>query len=158
MGVERDTGPRPPAGTKPGTADGLPSRVLDKISPEPNTGCWLWTGSLNRGGYGMLWAHNKRGLAHRMVYLMSGKTIPDGLQLDHLCRVRNCVNPDHLRPVTQRENILRGSGMSTVHAAKSCCPKCGGSYHTLKSNGQRRCRACKNEINRLYATRKRASI
>ncbi len=65
--------------------------------------CWLWTGALDKGGYGFF--QNKR--AHRMSYEWAKGPIPAGLQLDHLCFVRNCVYPDHLEPVTAKENTRR---------------------------------------------------
>jgi len=65
--------------------------------------CWLWTGPLNPGGYGT----NGGRLAHRVVYERLIGQIPAGLTLDHLCRVRNCVNPQHLEPVTIAENLRR---------------------------------------------------
>jgi hypothetical protein len=76
--------------------------------PEPNSGCWLWTGRLNRYGYGHAIFDRKLQLAHRVAYTLFKGSIPSGLQLDHLCRVRCCINPDHLEPVTNKENLSRG--------------------------------------------------
>lgn len=78
--------------------------VWERIFPEPNTGCWLWGGALNRGGYGTFGRHH---LAHRYVYEMLRAPISEGLQIDHKCRVRCCVNPDHMEPVTGEENTRR---------------------------------------------------
>ncbi len=75
----------------------------DKIMPEPNSGCWFWLGALSRG-YGSL----KNARAHRVAYEMTIGPIPEGLVIDHLCRVTSCVNPDHLEAVTQAENVRRG--------------------------------------------------
>lgn len=72
------------------------------------TGCWLWTGPLDRQGYGRLKRFNGNTLAHRAVYTLLVGPITYGLTLDHLCRVRHCVNPDHLEPVTHAENCRRG--------------------------------------------------
>lgn len=69
--------------------------------------CWLWTGSLTWDGYGLFRENNRRTGAHRFAYEYHVGPIPAGLQLDHLCRVRNCVNPDHLEPVTASENTRR---------------------------------------------------
>lgn len=73
------------------------------ISPEPNTGCWLWLGTLSDNGYG-IYAHRR---AHRIAFEQMKGGIPPGLDLDHLCRVRCCVNPEHLEPVTRKENCRR---------------------------------------------------
>lgn len=75
-------------------------------------GCWLWTGTLNRWGYGTFARTPVRGvgrrvLAHRFAYELLGHTIPDGLTLDHLCGRAACVRPDHLEPVTNSENVRR---------------------------------------------------
>lgn len=85
----------------------LGGRFASKIEPQPD-GCWLWTASCGRGGYGQVWHGGTMARAHRVVYLLvTGSPIPDGLELDHLCRVRHCVNPEHLEPVTRQENQRR---------------------------------------------------
>lgn len=81
--------------------------VNARISPEPNTGCWLWSGAILRSGYGSITIDNRTRMAHRHVYEMVVGKIPSGLCIDHLCRVRSCVNPDHLEPVTTAENLRR---------------------------------------------------
>lgn len=75
------------------------------------TPCWIWKRTRSRKGYGMVWdkQRNRLGMAHRVVYEQEGGTIPDGLQLDHLCQQRACVNPEHLEPVTQAVNQQRGA-------------------------------------------------
>lgn len=91
----------------------LPQVIQNKIMPEPNSGCWLWTGYIASNGYGKgpvrvapgLWTQR---WAHRLVYEAIRGPIPKGLHLDHKCRVTCCVNPDHLEPVTPRENQRRG--------------------------------------------------
>ena len=72
------------------------------------SGCWLWQGYKNPKGYGIAGHNGKICRAHRVMYEELVGPIPEGLDIDHLCRVRHCVNPDHLEPVTRRENILRG--------------------------------------------------
>jgi len=81
-------------------------------------------------------------MAHRAVYESERGPIPEGMTLDHLCRNRGCVNPDHLEPVTNRENILRGVSPSAVHAAKTHC-RCGLDYDSVDRNGFRYCSRCK---------------
>ena len=85
------------------------------------SGCWLWTSSRRTNGYGEMAAWGKNRLAHRVMYELLIGPIPDGLVLDHLCRTPACVNPDHLEAVTERENILRGSGAAAANARKTHC-------------------------------------
>jgi HNH endonuclease len=80
-------------------------KFFDRI--EPTGFCWLWTGGLNNCGYGQVTYRGKTCSAHRAVYTELVGEIPKGLQLDHLCHIRNCVNPDHLEPITKAENMRR---------------------------------------------------
>lgn len=89
----------------------LPTRIEDNIHRIPETGCWIWMGELNRNGYGRISFGGARRMVHRIVYILLVKSIPDGLHLDHLCRVRCCCNPAHMEPVTPRENTLRGEAV-----------------------------------------------
>lgn len=97
----------------------LPERFESKISPEPNTGCWLWTGAVRADGYGIAWFRNSNQYAHRTVYTHL-RCDPGASQLDHLCRVRCCVNPDHLEVVTQKINTQRGL-VGVAHKAMTHC-------------------------------------
>lgn len=111
------------------------------------SGCWLWTARLNRNGYGMFMdPDSKRSrVAHRYAYEVARGPIPEGLQLDHLCRVRHCVNPDHLEAVTQRENLLRGETLTAKAAAATHCPAnhpYAGDNLYINPKGERLCRAC----------------
>ena len=84
-----------------------------KIQPEPNSGCWIWIGSVN-GKYPKLW-DGRRGyvvFAHRFSWTVFRGDIPDGYDVDHKCRLTVCVNPQHLEPVTRLENLLRGARAS----------------------------------------------
>ena len=86
-------------------------RFMLYVHAEPNTGCWLWAGADDgRHGYGRF-RHHGLGTpqAHRVSYILHKGPVPDGLTLDHKCRQRACVNPDHLEPVTRIENIRRGA-------------------------------------------------
>ena len=101
-------------------------RFWSKVNFNSNKGCWLWTGG-TRGdsGYGSFSVSSnkkKRTLAsHRVAYELIIGNIPIGLTLDHLCRIRHCVNPFHLEPVSIRENVLRGQGLPAQNARKSHC-------------------------------------
>lgn len=120
---------------------GLPERFESKISPEPNSGCWLWTGGLSRSGYGYTYTARRHNMecAHRVVYKLLRGPIPDGLQIDHLCRMRCCVNPEHMECVTGPVNTRRGG-----NALKTVCKR----GHLLSgenlffSSGTRQCRIC----------------
>lgn len=72
--------------------------------------CWLWTGGLTDEGYGYYWLNGRTYGAHRIAYLHLVGEVPDGMHLDHLCRIRNCVNPDHLEVVTPTVNSDRANG------------------------------------------------
>jgi len=102
----------------------LERRLMAKVSPEPTSGCWLWTGSVNTSGYGQIGRGGKDGslvLVHRASYEIHRGPIPKGMVLDHLCRCRTCVNPAHLEVVTNRENIRRGVSPIAKHMADTCC-------------------------------------
>ena len=87
--------------------EGEDVRFWSYATPEQNSGCWLWLGATTDNGYGSFWADGRSHRAHRFAYAQFVGPIPSGLTLDHLCRNRICVNPKHLEPVTDRENILR---------------------------------------------------
>ena len=130
----------------------LESRIIAKSLPEPNTGCWLWLGSVYRDGYGQIGVRARKFRAHRASYEVFVKPIPDGLQLDHLCRVRSCVNPKHLEPVTNQENLRRGLGGRPGGLASGAIKKafthCGRGHEfneantRIRKNGTRKCRTC----------------
>ena len=118
----------------------------------PN-GCWQWLGGKQENGYGRTTRRGSDCLAHRFVYRRLRGEIPEGLTLDHLCRNRLCVNPDHLEPVTAGENVLRGVGPCAVNARKTHCHKghpLSGDNLYVKPNGRRRCRICSRENARQH--------
>lgn len=123
-------------------------------TPEPNSGCWLWTGTSTRKGYGTIRIDGRATMAHRFSYEFHKGPIPDGLQIDHLCRVTCCVNPDHLEAVTGRENILRGNGLSAQNARKTHCiygHALAGQNLGIGHRGKKRfCRICKRAQWRKY--------
>lgn len=123
-----------------------------------DTGCWLWTATTTANGYGKTSYLNRGWLAHRLMYEATVGPIPAGLTLDHLCRVRNCINPEHLEPVTQRTNTLRGDGPSARQARRTHCDR-GHLYddaNTRVRGGTRYCRACDRERQQESKARKRA--
>ena len=97
-----------PAVPSPRIGRPIPIEQRIQYRVDRKTGCWVWRRAGNGDGAGRVWFDGKLRLAHRVVYEMVKGPIPDGLQLDHLCANRLCVNPDHLEPVTNRENKLRG--------------------------------------------------
>ncbi len=134
----------------------LPRGIAERFWPkvQKTDGCWLWTASKNKLGYGQFTV--RHGFppmpAHRMSYLLTYGSLPEApLVLDHLCRNPSCVRPDHLEPVTQRENIMRGLSVAAQNAVKTHCPQ-GHPYdaaNTSQSYG-RHCRACKRERQAVY--------
>ena len=115
-------------------------------------GCWVWQGALTDGYARGRVAGRTVGL-HRAEYEHVHGPIPDGMQLDHLCRNRACLNPTHLEPVTQRENILRGEGVAATQARRTHCVRGHDlSNARITKKGYRVCRACKRgERERLRA-------
>src|SRR5271166_2588383 len=94
------------------------------IMPEPMSGCWLWIGAL-RGSYGIFRpTPDRKESAHRLSYKQWRGPIPEGLVIDHICRQRVCVNPDHLRVVTKRQNTLENSdSLQAKNAVKTHCKR-----------------------------------
>lgn len=119
--------------------------------------CWIWTASLNSFGYGKFWDGVRIIGSHRWSYEFLRTEIPEGLDLDHLCRTKACVNPWHLEPVTRGENTRRHFSQVTH------CPQ-GHAYdegntrmEPCRSFLVRRCRTCANDRSRArYASRKHA--
>ena len=109
------------------------------------SGCWLWTRCMVRG-YGHLTWNHESWLAHRLAYTLARGPIPNGLQLDHLCRVPACINPDHLEPVTNQENTRRGDNFTAVHARKTHCPR--GHVYDKRTRRGRLCSICERVANR----------
>lgn len=132
-------------------------RVLQHSIPEPNTGCWLWTACVDDDGYGVTNIGYRKLGAHRASYEAFVGPIPEGLTLDHKCRVRSCVNPDHLEPVTVLVNTMRGEGLAARNSRKTHCPRGhalhGGNLY-IDSVGRRHCRRCQATSQAAYRQRK----
>lgn len=124
------------------------------ISSWDDDKCWEWLGNKNGNGYGQFKKFGQVIRLHKFSYEFFKGRVPKGLEIDHLCRIRHCFNPNHLEAVTHQENILRGNvvGSNKGHHSKTHCPQ-GHEYNEknlVKSAKWRTCRICKNKRNRIY--------
>lgn len=131
-------------------------RLMFYTYPEPNTGCWIW-GANCCNGYGRFSYKGKTTPAYRVSYELLVGPIPDGLVIDHLCRNTYCVNPQHLEPVTYRENTLRSPiANAAVNHIKTQCDN-GHVYTTetlyIYPDGRRECRICNRKYKAKYKRR-----
>lgn len=133
------------------------TRLMAKISRDEVTGCWIYTGGINSRGYGVVWGDGRSLVAHRVSYEHHVGPIPEGMHLDHLCRVRSCVAPTHLEPVTPRENLMRSPiAPAALNAAKTHCRN-GHLFdeaNTTIWSGERICRTCARDKAQRYRTRR----
>jgi len=141
----------------------LRERFEAKVSVDVASGCWNWTGARHmRTGYGSIRVYidgvAKSDSAHRVAHQLFKGPIPDGLQIDHLCRNRRCVNPDHLEAVTCRVNILRGTSFQAINAAKTECIR-GHAFDAtntyIYAAGKRYCRECRRVAWRRWDARRK---
>lgn len=128
-------------------------KSLAEYVVDAETGCWVWQRAVNGDGYGSCYREGRIWAAHRWYYIQFVGPVPSGLELDHLCRNRRCVNPDHLEPVTTRENILRGEGCTAQAKRKTHCLR--GHEFTrantmVAKDGGRRCLTCHNARGRAW--------
>jgi hypothetical protein len=134
--------------------------TIDLEGPRPvdDAPCWTWTGKTTKAGYGTY----RDQLAHRLVYEQLHAPIPDGLELDHLCRNPPCVNPAHLDPVTHPENCRRGIAGAITKARMLANTHCARGHewtaeNTKQTPRQRKCRQCIREDSAAAHARRKAS-
>lgn len=142
----------------------LAQRFWAKVDrPADTTACWLWTGATDGAGYGRFWVDERRraAAAHRVAYELLVGPITPGLTLDHLCRVKGCVNPAHLEQCTAGENARRApSAPYHVKAAQTHCLR-GHEFtpaNTAIHHGRRECRACAAMRERARIARRRSEV
>ena len=133
-------------------------RIQNKIEINPVSGCWVWAGAKFMQGYGQIVIGGRQGRkrrAHIIAYEEWIGSVPIGYELDHLCRIKLCVNPQHLEPVTHGENMRRGDGWAGTHARTTHCPQ-GHPYNEINTyyhpDGRRECRTCKRNRSRRNIT------
>lgn len=136
------------------------ARLLARLDRRED-GCWVWTGALNKAGYGAIGSGTKVLRTHRVAYEHFVGPIPDGLQLDHLCRNRACCNPAHLEPVTNLENWKRGEHHVAKFSRDLVCKhghdlSVEGAMYTRR-NGTKLCRTCVLANNKAYRDRRKVA-
>lgn len=125
----------------------LPARFWAKAE-QRGDGCWQWIGAIGGRGYGRIKWRGEAVPSYRLAYEALVGAVPEGLQLDHLCRNRACVNPAHLEPVTGAVNTLRGASFAAVNARKTHCKR-GHEFtadNTYLWGHSRICRACRSGV------------
>lgn len=121
-------------------------RFWDKVTKTET--CWLFNSAINKKGYGTFWLDGRANQAHRISWILANSDIPFGLSIDHLCRIKNCVNPDHMEVVTLQENSHR-----KVVEPKTVCirgHKLEGYNLVIPKDGRRRCRTCRVAATQKY--------
>ena len=142
-------------------SDQIRTRILKHIVTDEATGCWLWQGDSVTGGYGRTSVDGRKWLSHRAAYTAWVGPIPEGLTIDHLCKRPACCNPQHLEPVTMKENTMRGNSFSRINAEKTTCKNghalAGDNLYTYK-DGRRDCRMCMEARGKAYYEKNRQRI
>lgn len=135
------------------------ARIMSRVHVDER-GCWVSSYAKTGNGYCSIKVDGRLLRVHRLTFELLRSPIPEGLQLDHLCRRRDCCNPEHLEPVTPRENVLRGEGVCAVNARKTHCPRghayTPGNLAAYPPHG-RACLTCKRDRERERQRRIRKS-
>lgn len=138
----------------------IPRRLMKRVVQQPN-GCWEWTGAICGNGYGRAWDGARSEWVHRIFARLAFGGIEPGMQVDHLCRNKACVNPNHLQVVTPLENIMRSTGPAMTaarHKMKTHCrrghPLFGNNLYTDK-RGHRVCKTCQRKIAAKHRAKRR---
>lgn len=123
------------------------TKIIERHVLKLPTGCWQWTSVIERNGYGRVTVNYKAHLVHRYVYEQLVGKIPHGMQIDHICKHRSCVNPAHMEAVPPAENNARSSSPSALNARKTACVRGHrftpeNIYIPPKTPNKRHCRAC----------------
>lgn len=129
------------------SVDDVIKKIEDQCMPIPESGCLIWLGAPTSDGYGQITWQQQFHRVHRLYYRLKKGEIDSGLVLDHKCRVKLCCNPDHLEPVTDKINVLRGIGLTAINSRKTHCPR--GHPLTIENlspsrlkRGSRTCKIC----------------
>lgn len=136
-------------------------RFWKKVDRRSSEECWSWLGT-KRAGYGLFKLSNRHQQATRVAYQLTHGPMSKSLSLDHLCRNTWCVNPNHLEPVSHRENVLRGIGPTAINAKKTECihghPLSGSNLYRNPTNGGRFCKTCLAASKKKYDEKKRREV
>lgn len=137
-------------------------RFMRQVYKEPTYQCWLWQGHIGKNGYGRWKPAGRSVSTHRWSYERFIGPIPEGLQIDHICNIKSCVNPEHLQPVTARVNVLKAKkGITSINAAKTHCvnghPLFGANlriYVTKDGKKSRVCKSCRQDRSKIQARKR----
>lgn len=132
----------------------LENRFWAKVNKTES--CWIWTAYKSPDGYGRFACYGTVKMAHRVSYELNIGKIPLGLTIDHLCRLRSCVNPGHMEVVTNRENILRGNTIAARYASRDACHR--GHKFPLSESGKRVCQECNKQNSHEWYLKNRTRL
>lgn len=131
--------------------------MLERNTIRKTPTCWHWLGAVSKNGYSKSFMDYKTTTGHRVFYTYYKGVVPEGLQIDHLCRNKLCVNPEHLEAVTSRENIIRGTGFAAKNSKKKKCLRrhlLSGDNLYITPDGRRQCKKCRYKSAKLSHQRR----